>query len=208
MRFARGKRVERRRCHCGGGERTHDAASNSDTQTQRQLVLDRNSNSGGVLGGVTDDGEQDQSNELLRDPTASSQPVNRINKPFSGDGNEDRDHDEKSDGHRQRQLWNFFILLFLLRPGHTRLFHISGSSRVVVRVGLDKMGLATSLCRDTILLDFLHRRKAKEFPRLLLCAWSGAGSVPDCLGFDIVLVIVQALVGKELEDEVRDINWG
>ena len=186
-------------------ERTYDTASNSNTQTQSQLVLDRNRNSGDVLSSVSNDGEQDQANELFRDPTTTSQPVDRIDKPFSSNGDKDRNHNEKADGHRQRQLWHFFILL--IRFSRT-MFHVISWLRVGVGVGVGKMSATT--CRFLPRRLLFHGGEVEEFPRLhlrlLLHAWSGVRSVLDRLRLFTELAIVQTLVGKELEDEVRDVN--
>ena len=55
---------------------------------------------------------------------------------------------------------------------------------------------------------FLHGGEPKEFLRLLLRARPGARSVLDRRRLLVVLVIVQALMRNELEDEVRNVNLG
>jgi len=161
-----------------------------------------------VLSGVTNDGKQDQTDELFRDPTTTGQPTDRIDKPFGSNRDKDCDHNKKGDGHRQRQLRYFFVLLVLLSFSRTTPFFVDDSSQVIVGVGTNEMGVTVcrSLNRDTVLLCFLHRGESKEFLRLLLRARSSARGILDCLRFLTGLVIVQTLVRKELEDEVRNVN--
>jgi hypothetical protein len=81
-------------------KKTYYGTSNSDAYAQRQLILYRNRDSRYVLSGITDNGEQDQTNELLRDPTATGQTIDRIYKPFSSNRDKDRDHNQETEGHR------------------------------------------------------------------------------------------------------------
>ena len=57
-----------------------------------------------------------------------------------------------------------------------------------------------------MLFDLGCERDPKELLRPLLRARSSTGGIPDRLEFFPTLVIVEVLMGKELEDEVRNVN--
>ena len=63
---------------------------------------------------ITDDGEQDETNELFRDRTATSQPAHRRDKAFGSDADKDRDHNKRNERHEQRQLRYLFIILAVI----------------------------------------------------------------------------------------------
>ena len=155
-----------------GREWAYNAASNSGNQTGGQLVLNRNRNCREALGGVADDREQDKTNELFRDRAAASQSIDRMDKPFGSDADKGRDYNEKTDGHWERQLWYFFILLSI--------------------IGLSR----------TTSTGFLSGEGPGRFLRPVLRARPDAESVFDRLRFVNVLVIIQPLMGKELKNKV------
>ena len=144
--------------HVTGYVRTHNAASNGNAQTQGQLVLGRSRSGRGVLCGIAHDGEQDQTDELFRDPTTASQAINRINKPPGSDSHESSDDDEKSDGHRERQFGYFFLFVI-----HLGSFLVRDLPWITFGLAADDMSVA--ICRSharTVLLDLFHAAKGKS----------------------------------------------
>jgi len=51
-----------------------------------------------VLGGVADDGQQDQTDESLTDTGGGDDGVNAVDEVFGADGDEDGDEDEANGG--------------------------------------------------------------------------------------------------------------
>lgn len=186
--------------------RAYDTASNSNTETQGELVLDRNRDGRDVFCGISHDGEEDQADELLRDPATAGQAIDRIDKPLGSDRHKDGDKNEKTDGHRERQFGYFLILVVLLRSNRTRSFLVRDLPWLVFSLTTDDMSAA--ICRSharTVLLGLFHggERKSKQFLRPFLRTRPGVLGGLELL---TALIIVQALMGKELEDEVREVN--
>jgi len=95
----------------GRGKGAYDTTSNSGNQTGGQLVPNRNRDCSETLRGVADDGEQDETNELSRDRSATSQSAHRMDEAFCSDADKDCDHNKKTERHGQRQLRYLFIIL-------------------------------------------------------------------------------------------------
>lgn len=90
------------------------AGANSDTNGEIHLILDGDGDGGGVLGGVADNGEQDQADKLLSQTSGFRQVVDGVDHVLGTEGNNDCRGEQGSDGHEKVQLRVLFFFLNLL----------------------------------------------------------------------------------------------
>ena len=67
---------------------TYDTRPNSDTNTQRELVLEGYRNSRNVLCGISNDGKKDQSNPFLTNYASVRDSIDAVYKKLSSDRDE------------------------------------------------------------------------------------------------------------------------
>lgn len=83
-------------------------AADGDADGEVHLVLVGDDAGGDVLGGVADDGEEDQADEGLADARGLDDGVDRVDEVFGADGDEDGDDDEADAGGDGAEDLRFF----------------------------------------------------------------------------------------------------
>jgi hypothetical protein len=76
--------------------------TNSNTDRQVHLVLDGDSDSSGVLGSVTDNGQEDQTDEGGGDTSSGSKTVNAVNHELGTEGDKRRGDGERNKSTTER----------------------------------------------------------------------------------------------------------
>ena len=96
-----------------GGDEEGDlqAAADGDADGEVHLVLVRDNDGGNVLGGVADDGDEDEADEGLADVGRLNDRVDAVDEVLGADGHGDRDDDQNDAGGPGRQQFGLGILV-------------------------------------------------------------------------------------------------
>lgn len=94
----------------GDEERNLHGAANGDVDGQIHLALVGDNDGCNVLGGVADNGDQDQTDEGLADVGGLDDGVNAADEEVGADGDNDCSHDQSDTGSNRGK--NVFLLIF------------------------------------------------------------------------------------------------
>jgi hypothetical protein len=95
-------------------QRNLQTGADSNTNGEIHLVLDGDCDGSGVLCGVSDNREQDETDELLRDLAVCGDRIDGANHEFCAKCNQDCRASEGDEGTETGQLRHFLFLLFFV----------------------------------------------------------------------------------------------
>lgn len=155
------------------------AGTNGDANGEVHLILDGDGDGGGVLGGVADDGQQDQADKLLAQSRRLSETVDGVDHELGAERDNDGGDEEGSDGHKEMQL-GVVLLIFLLVNG--RLLVLHGGGVLVLVAAVANEGHARQVLLKTVSVS------------------------PRASGDLFALLVEDVEMGVELEEQVRKVH--
>lgn len=102
-------------------QRTLDGRPDGDGNGQVQLVLGGDCDGRDMLGGVTDEGQEDESDEALRNAARLDEAFNGRHQPLGSDARYHRDDDEEQDGDATEHLGRVRVKRVVRRGARRRL---------------------------------------------------------------------------------------
>jgi hypothetical protein len=133
-----------------------------------------------VLGGIADDGEEDDADKLFADVAAGGEPIDRVDEELGRDRDEDGNDGEQDERLDEARLRDLLLLL------HFRLLRVRRALNVVTAVGRRPVPIP-------------HGMAVAEGDHVLQVALTG---MVVCAALRDVVVLVHVRVRDELERKV------
>lgn len=165
------------------------AGADGDADGEVHLVLDGDGHGGGVLGGVADDGEEDEADKLLRDAVAAlGHGVDGADHELGAEGDDDGGEEQRAEGDEEVQL-RLLLLVVVLAVQAPRVHeHLAQPVRLL------------------LLRDAVAQQRAGHGEPLLDGAGADVAAAPGLGGHLLALLGEDGVVRLELEEEVCDVD--
>lgn len=166
------------------------AGANGHANGEIHLVLDGDGYSGGVLGGISDNGQENETDKLLGQAAGLGDCIDGVDHVFGAESDNSGGNGEGREGDKEVQL-GLFLLVFVLVEA-LRVHEHLGESLIFVLVG---HGVAHQPAR--------HGKTLFEAGTVVL----GQGSSRPRLGSHLLALFVKDLLMRlELEEQIRGVD--